>query len=189
MTLQSTGKVMAFANASAATASSYAAGFTTTLPEGAFPMGASPNGDRYRGVRLTYSSDANGATVASNVWGAWPCKDADGGVAGYEKQCIATTTGTSSSGLTLPDGHTRSLALYVCDTLAVTTTTTATTPKGPGAVNNTALGSAGAQAFSPADDATPAFILIPDCGNPSHVYVDVYDAGGNRSNVYIEGIT
>ena len=51
-----------------------------------------------------------------------------------------------------------------------------------------ALGSAGAQAFSPADAATPGFFVIPDCGNPSHIYLEVFDAGGDPCNAYIEGI-
>ncbi len=56
------------------------------------------------------------------------------------------------------------------------------------AVLNTALGSAGAQAFAPNDDTTPGFVIIPDCGNPSHIYVDGWDTAGAAFNGFIEGI-
>lgn len=171
---------------STATAAAYTAGFKDTLPTNAFAMGESPSGKRYRAVKVSLLSDATGATVAARVWAFWPCKTDT--ASGFEAQCLATITSTSSASLALTSGYPGLLARYVCDDISVTTTTTATTPKGPGAVINTALGSAGAQAFAPNDDTTPGFVIIPDCGNPAYVYVETWDAGSNRSNGFIEGI-
>lgn len=180
---------MCFATYSSATAAAYSAGFKASLPGECFAMGGSPSGSRYRGVRITLSDEGSGASVGARVWGMWAAMDRGASpAAGYEAQCIATLTGTSSSGVTIPSGHVRSLAAYGCDTMTGTTTTTATTPKGPGATFNTALGSAGIQVFSPADSATPAFAIIPDCGNPTFIYVETWDAAGNKTNAYIEGI-
>lgn len=185
--LYSTGARLIYQSAdSTATAASYTAGFKDTLPTGAFPMGGHPNGERYRAVKVSLFSDAAGATVAARVWAFWPCKTDT--ASGFEAQCIATLAATSSASLALTSGYPGLLARYNCDDIAVTTTTTATTPKGPGAVINTALGSPGAQAFAPNDDTTPGFAIIPDCGNPSHIYVETWDAGSNRSNGFIEGL-
>lgn len=171
---------------STATAASYTAGYKDTLPTDSFPMGGHPNGERYRGVKISLLSDATGATTQARVWAFWPCKTDT--ASGFEAQCLATITSTSSASLALTSAYPGMLARYNCDDIAVTVTTTATTPKGPGAVLNTALGSAGAQAFAPNDDTTPGFVIIPDCGNPSHIYVELFDAGGNHSNGFIEGL-
>lgn len=185
--LYSTGARVVFQSVdSTATSASYAAGFTTTLPNDSFPMGGSPSGERYRAVKIILLSEGTGATVDARVWAFWPCVTDD--ASGYEAQCLATITSTGSTAVTLPSDYPGVLARYCSDTIAVTTTTTATTPKGPGSVLNTALGSPGAQAFSPSDNATPGFVIIPDCGNPSHIYVEIWDAGGDRCNGFIEGL-
>lgn len=185
--LYSTGIRLVTPTDSTATASTYSAGYKTSLPTGSFSMGGDPSGARYRGVKIGLASDSAGATVQAYVWAFWPYKTDT--ATGYEAQCIATITSTSASSLAFPSAYPGVLARRPCDTISVTTTTTATTPKGPGAVLNTALGSAGAQAFSPADNTTPGFVIIPDCGNPSHIYVEVFDAAGTHiHNGTIEGL-
>lgn len=180
---------MSFATHSTATAASYTAGFKASLPNEAFIMGPSPGGSRYRGITIELASEGAGDTVGGNVWCFWPAMNkATGRVEGYMAQCITILSGTTDAGVTYPSGHVRSLAAYGCDAMTVTTTTTATSPKGPGATINTALGGAGAQAFSPNDDATPAYAIIPDCGNPSHIYVETWESSGAATNAYIEGI-
>lgn len=188
--LKSSGRVMCYATHSSATAQSYTAGFKASLPStDVFDMGPSPGGDRYRGVKISLNSEGVGATVEGCVWAFWPAYiKGTMSPKGYEAHCIATLTGVSTNSITLPSGHVSSVAVYGCDTMTGTTTTVATTPAGPGAVINTALGSAGIQVFSPSDAATPAIAYIPDCGNPAHVYVELYDAGGDACNGFIEGI-
>lgn len=187
--LYSTGGRVALASNSTATAASYTAGFKASVPSDAFEMGGSPRGARYRGVKVhVICAEASITTIGGRLWAFSPAyaSAVPGSPKGYDAQCLATITGTSASSLTAPNGHAHS-GKYICTTLAVTTTTTATTPKGPGAVLNMALGSAGAQAFSPADDATAAFVIVPDVGNASHVYLELFDSAGNATNGLIEG--
>lgn len=186
--LYSTGGRVALASNSTATASSYTAGFKTAPPTDAFEMGGSPRGERFRGVKVHVVCGDAGETIGARLWAFSPAYEraTPGSPKGYDAQCLATITGTSAATLAGPTGHALP-AMPICTTLAVTTTTTATTPKGPGAVLNTALGSAGAQAFSPADDVTAGFIVIPDVGNASHVYLEVWNANAAETNGLIEG--
>ena len=189
--LYSTGRRVIFATNSTATAASYTAGFKTAPPADSFLMGGSPKGERYRGIRLSFYGLGEPVAANARVWALFPAMDSVGNCKGYEAQCLATITGSADAGLgepTIPTGHAGTVDAYICDDLTVTTTTTATTPKGPGAILNSALGSAGAYAFAPNDGATPAFVIIPDCGNPSHIYVDGWDTNGAEFNGFIEGI-
>lgn len=188
--LYSTGRRVIFATDSTATAASYTAGFKTAPPADSFLMGGSPKGERYRGIRLSFYGQGEPVAANARVWALFPAMDSVGNCKGYEAQCLATITGSADASATpaIPVGHAGGELNAICDDLTVTTTTTATTPKGPGAVLNAALGSAGAQAFAPNDAATPAFVIIPDCGNPSHIYVDGWDTAGAAFNGFIEGI-
>lgn len=187
--LYSTGRRLLFASNSTATTSSYTAGFKASLPTDAFAMGAWPEGKRYRGIRLSFHGLGEPVAANARVWALFPANN-NNRPGGFEAQCIATITGSSDAGLTpvIPSGHAGTADAIICDDLAVTITTTATTPKGPGATINTGLGSAGAVAFAPNDATTPAFVLIPDCGNPSHIYVEGWDTNGAEFNGFIEGI-
>lgn len=188
--LKSTGRRLILATNTTASASSYTAGYKASLPsDGVFDMGGSPSGARYRGIKVSLHGLGEPVAANARVWTLHPATDSNlAAVGGYEAQCIATVTGSSDAGLTptIPEDHYADSCI-ICDDIAVTTTTTATTPKGPGAILNTVLGSPGVQVFAPNDGATPAFFIIPDCGNPSHVYIELWEDNGAELNGFIEG--
>lgn len=94
----------------------------------------------YRLIGLSYAHDETAAGVVADVLAFG-----------------SATTGSMTGGAGEPIGA----GDRWCDTLTVTQTTTATTPKGPGAIQKTGLNIPAPQVYSPEDN-TPAQLFLGD---------------------------
>jgi len=104
------------------------------------------------------------AIGSARVWGVTKGSNASGGLSdcrieylGLAASTLSVAVGAAASGVLVLNSE------RLADTLVWTVSTTATTPKGPMAVIETAYNEGASAAYSPADD-TPAHLHLPSLG-------------------------
>lgn len=166
---------------STASAFTYTAGGRTTLASGSVTTIKLPDGAR--GVRLVpYGEGSDNTTFDYRVWLVRRPAGATGGVAEIEYYGGGTATLSTAVGSSTDlVGSSERFA----DTLTWTVGTTATTPKGIGALIEASNGLGTSFVYSPADN-TPASLTIPDCGGAIEVLIDFDMTGATSGNFLVE---
>jgi len=116
-------------------------------------------------ARISFFGAGNdNGTFSARVWGVTKGSNASGGLSdcrieylGQAASTLSVAVGAAASGVLVLNSE------RLADTLVWTVSTTATTPKGPMAVIETAYNEGASAAYSPADD-TPAHLHLPSLG-------------------------
>lgn len=158
------------------TAASITGPVITSAPTGSVLVqlgGSKPNNIRYRGVQLTFGSNADNATGNFALW-ARQNLVGSGGSELSGGPVISLGTGTFTSGnIVFPS----SSGDFLADTITFTPSTFLS-----GLMST--LGAATPFVWSPADN-TPALLRIEDLGNYD-IYVDVWRNSATDVEVYVE---
>lgn len=172
-----------------------AAGRTTTSPEVASTRRLVTLGPAFRGLRLQFfGTGSDNTTFDYRVWivrkglnsrpyhtpgaapgyGDWSLEYFGGGTA-----TLSTAVGAAASNVPVLSSE------RIADTLTWTVSTTATTPKGPGASIEASNGLGTSWVYSPADN-TPAWLSIPDLDGAPYVLIEFDLTGATDANCVFE---
>jgi len=136
---------------------------------------------------------ADNGTYTANIWfGKDILSGSTGRITGFSAafQCSLTATmcaGTyTADGLVIPPSG-NSQTIRICDTLTVTAAdATTSTPRGPMSASAAAFGENSVAAYSPADDATMAQLIIPHVGRIwQYVGFDVVVGAGKFAHLIV----
>lgn len=165
-----------------------AAGLTGMLDLG------SKIGERFRGVIIGFMASAASSAVPFRIYAKR--RGVASGGATTEDYCLSLLlTGSftsSAAGVGTSATAIVKATEYVADIITFTIATGGVSPSGPGATINSALGSAGAYAYSPGTAAVQinlsAELWIPDVGNAEGLIID-FDPGNTVvANAIWEGV-
>jgi len=141
--------------------------------------------DRTRGLGtlFPFGVGSNNATFGYRLYLAWPVLTIGRAIDHVQLALLGAGAATLSSNAALA-GLAGSIVAgnQFADGLTFTLATDATTPKGAGTVISTAHGSVSVPGvFNPADDATPAQLVVPDVFDAPYLVIDGQTGGSATS--------